>query len=167
MKTPNTLQEAIQYFGGAENCRQFMIAVRWPNGKVRCPQCGADKVTYLEKARLYRCYGAHPRQKFSLKVGTIFEDSPIALEKWLPAVWLLINCKNGVSSYEIHRDLGVTQKSAWFMLHRLRLVLKAGLTAKIGGNGGPVEVDETFIGGNQKNMHKERKLRYQKHGGSH
>ncbi len=130
-----------------------MIAVRWPDGKVRCPQCGADKVTYLENARLYRCYGAHPRQKFSLKVGTIFEDSPIALEKWLPAVWLLMNCKNGVSSYEIHRALGVTQKSAWFMLHRIRLATQSGSFVKLGGPGSEVEVDETFIGGKARNMH--------------
>ena len=95
----------MQYFGNYDNCRRFMIAIRWADGKVRCPRCGTDKVTYLEKARLYRCYGDHPKQKFSLKVGTIFEDSPIALEKWLPAVWMLINCKNGISSYEIARDL--------------------------------------------------------------
>src|SRR5665213_3037272 len=153
MKSPKTLQEAIQYFSDFENCRAFMIAVRWPDGKVRCPQCGAEKVTYLEKARLYRCYGAHPRQKFSLKVGTIFEDSPIALEKWLPDVWLLVNCKNGVSSYEIHRSLGVTQKSAWFMLHRIRLATQSGSFLKLGGPGTEVEVDETFIGGAARFMH--------------
>ncbi|MGH8399365.1 MAG: transposase [Gammaproteobacteria bacterium] len=90
MKTPRTLQEAIQFFGDFETCRQFMVSVRWSDGKVRCPYCGAEKVTYLEKARLYRCYGDHPKQKFSLKVGTIFEDSPIPLEKWLPAVWMLV-----------------------------------------------------------------------------
>lgn len=126
MKMPKTLLQAIQYFADFENCRQFMIAVRWTDGEVRCPQCGADKVTYLENARLYRCYCEHPRQKFSLKVGTTFEDSPIPLEKWLPAVWMLVNCRNGVSSYEIHRALGVTQKSAWFMLHRIRLAMQAG-----------------------------------------
>jgi len=129
MRTPKTLQEAIQYFGDFENCRQFMIAVRWPDGSVRCPQCGADKITYLETARLYRCYGKHPRQKFSLKVGTIFEDSAISLEKWLPAVWLF------VSSYEIHRALGVTQKSAWFMLHRIRLAIQSNSFVKLGGKG--------------------------------
>jgi transposase-like protein len=153
MKTPKTLQEAIQYFADFDNCRAFMIAVRWPDGKVRCPICGADKVTYLENARLYRCYGKHPRQKFSLKVGTIFEDSPLPLEKWLPAVWLLVNCKNGVSSYEIHRALGVTQKSAWFMLHRIRLAVQSNSFVKIGGPSSEVEVDETFIGGKARNMH--------------
>src|SRR5688572_29440835 len=112
MDSPKTLQQAIQYFTSYDNCRRFMIAVRWRDGKVRCPYCGSDNVSYLEKARLYRCYGKHPRQKFSLKIGTIFEDSPIALQQWLPAVWLLVNCKNGVSSYEIGRALGVTQKTA-------------------------------------------------------
>jgi transposase-like protein len=153
MKSPNTLQQAILYFADYENCRQFMIAIRWADGKVRCPQCGAEKITYLEKARLYRCYGDHPRQKFSLKVGTIFEDSPIPLEKWLPAVWMLVNCKNGISSYEIHRDLGVTQKSAWFMLHRIRLAMQSKSFLKLGGKGTEVEVDETFIGGKARNMH--------------
>src|SRR5579863_8881924 len=151
MRTPKTLQEAIQYFSNFDNCRAFMIAVRWPDGKVRCPYCGADKITYLENARLYRCYGNHPKQKFSLKVGTVFEDSPIPLEKWLPAVWMLVNCKNGVSSYEIHRALGVTQKSAWFMLHRIRLAMQGEKGGKVGGQ---IEADETFIGGKARNMHK-------------
>lgn len=155
METPNTLQEAIQHFTDFENCRQFMVSVRWPDGKVKCPACGSEKVTYLQKARLFKCYGDHPRPKFSLKVGTIFEDSPIALEKWLPAVWLVVNCKNGVSSWELHRSLGVTQKSAWFMLHRIRLAMQSGTgLAKMGGPGGECEADETFIGGNARNMHK-------------
>jgi transposase-like protein len=159
MKTPKTLQEAIQYFGDFENCRQFMVAIRWADGKVRCPQCGTEKVTYLENARLYRCYGDHPRQKFSLKVGTIFEDSPIGLEKWLPAVWLLVNCKNGISSYEIGRALGVTQKTAWFMLHRIRLATQSMSFDKVGGDGKHVEVDETFIGGAARFMHSDRRKR--------
>jgi transposase-like protein len=159
METPKTLQEAIQHFTEFENCRQFMVAVRWPNGVVRCPACDSDKVTYLQKARLYKCYGNHPKPKFSLKVGTIFEDSPIALEKWLPAVWLVVNCKNGVSSWEIHRALGVTQKSAWFMLHRIRLAMQSGSLVKLGGGGGHVEVDETFIGGKARFMHKDKKAR--------
>jgi transposase-like protein len=159
MESPKTLQQAIQHFGDFENCRQFMIAVRWPDGKVRCPYCDSEKVTYLANARLYRCYGDHPKQKFSLKVGTVFEDSPIALEKWLPAVWLVVNCKNGISSYELHRALGVTQKSAWFMLHRIRLAMQSKSFVKMGGpgSGGPgseCEVDETFIGGKARNMHK-------------
>lgn len=136
-----------------------MIAVRWPDGKVRCPQCDSEKVTYLQAARLYRCYGAHPRQKFSLKIGTIFEDSPIGLDKWLPAVWLLVNCKNGISSYEVARDLGVTQKTAWFMMHRVRLAVQCGSFRKLGGEGSEIEVDESFIGGKARNMHLDQRKR--------
>lgn len=153
MDSPQTLQQAIRYFTDYENCRSFMVAVRWPDGKVRCPYCDSEKVGYLANARVYRCYGDHPKQKFSLKVGTIFEDSPIGLDKWLPAVWLLVTCKNGISSYEIHRALGVTQKTAWFMLHRIRLAMQCGSFVKLGGNGGEVEVDETYIGGKARNMH--------------
>ena len=153
MESPKTLQQAINFFADFENCRQFMIAVRWPDGKVRCPQCGSEKVTYLKNARVYRCYEKHPLQKFSLKVGTVFEDSPIPLEKWLPAVWLPVNCKNGISSYEIGRDLGITQKSAWFMMHRIRLAVQSGSFRKLGGEGSEIEADETFIGGKARNMH--------------
>ncbi len=160
MKSPKTLQEAIQFFASYENCRDFMVAIRWTDGKVRCPHCGAEKVTYLENARLYRCYGDHPKQKFSLKVGTIFEDSPIPLEKWLPAVWMIVNCRNGVSSYEIHRAIGVTQKSAWFMLHRIRLAMQTGSFAKFGGPGSEIEADEAFIGGKVKNMHPDRQKKF-------
>src|SRR5271170_1373265 len=120
METPKTLLDAINFFQDAENCRQYMIAVRWPDGIVRCPICDATKVTYLAKAKVYRCYGDHPKQKFSLKVGTIYEDSAIGLDKWLPATWLLTNAKNGISSYELARATGVTQKSAWHMLGRIR-----------------------------------------------
>jgi transposase-like protein len=164
MDSPKTLQEAIQFFSDFDNCRHFMAAVRWPDGVIKCPTCLSDKVIYLEKARLYKCRKIHPQQKFSLKVGTVFEDSPIPLQKWLPALWLLVACKNGVSSYEIHRALGVTQKTAWFMLHRIRLAMKTdafGNLHKLGGEGfGPVEVDETFVGGQLKNMHRERRARF-------
>jgi transposase-like protein len=160
MKAPSTLQEAIQYFSDFENCRQFMISVRWPAGKIRCPYCGAEKVTYLEKARLYRCYGNHPKQKFSLKIGTVFEDSPIPLEKWLPAGWMMVNCRNGVSSYEIHRSLGVTQKSAWFMLHRIRLAMQSVTFRKFGGPGNEVEADECYIGGIAENMHTKKRAQF-------
>src|SRR5271169_2565037 len=156
METPKTLQTTIQFFSDYENCRKFMVAVRWLDEVVRCPRCNSEKVTYLEKARLYRCYGDHPKQKFSLKVGTVFEDSPIPLEKWLPAAWMLVNCRNGVSSYEIHRALGVTQKTAWFMLHRIRLAMQAG-NFELGGSGKEVEADEAFIGGKAKNMHGNRR----------
>jgi len=140
-----------------------MEFVRWPDGIIRCPHCQSERVTFLQKARVYKCNEKHPKQKFSLKTGTVFEDSPIPLEKWLPALWLMVSCKNGVSSYEIHRALGVTQKSAWFMLHRIRTAMKTGgfgMNFKLGGEGGPVEVDETFIGGKAKNMHRDRAKRY-------
>jgi len=160
MKGPQTLQQAIQFFADYENCRQFMIAVRWADGKVRCPYCESDNVTYLEKARLYRCYGKHPKQKFSLKIGTVYEDSPIPLEKWLPATWLLANSRNGISSYEIGRAIGVTQKSAWFMMHRIRLAMQSGTFVKMGGPGSEVESDETFVGGRAKNMSAKRRAQF-------
>jgi transposase-like protein len=156
METPRTLIEAITHFSDAENCRKFMIAIRWADGVVRCPYCDATKLTWLAKANVYRCYGNHPKQKFSLKVGTIFEDSPLSLSKWLPAAWLISNCKNGISSYEVARALGITQKSAWHMLHRLREAM-TDETGKIGGGSVPVEIDETFIGGKVKNMHKSKR----------
>jgi transposase-like protein len=154
-----TLQQAIQHFTDSENCRKFMVFVRWPDGVVKCPYCGATKLTWMAKANVYRCYGDHKKQKFSLKVGTIFEDSPIGLDKWLPALWLLCNAKNGISSYELHRALGVTQKTAWFMLHRIRLAMESGTFKKMGFSGKPVEIDETFIGGKFKNMHKSKKAK--------
>jgi transposase-like protein len=160
MKAPQTLQQAIQFFSDYENCRQFMISVRWSDGNVRCPSCGSEKVTYLEKARLYFCSAKHPKQKFSLKIGTVFEDSPIALEKWLPATWLLVNSRNGISSYEIGRALGVTQKSAWFMMHRIRLAVQSGSFQKMGGPGSEIESDETFVGGKSKNMSTKRRAQF-------
>jgi transposase-like protein len=154
MQAPHTLQQAIQFFSDYDNCRQFMVDIRWADGIVRCPTCGSEKTTYLANAKLYKCNEKHARQKFSLKVGTIFEDSPIPLEKWLPAVWLIVSVKNGISSYEIHRALGITQKSAWFMMHRIRLAMQTGSFKKAGSDGAEVEVDETFIGGKARNMHK-------------
>jgi transposase-like protein len=157
MKEPKTLQEAIIYFADFDNCRTFVIDLRWPDAKVRCPYCGSDKVTYLENAHLYKCYGDHPKAKFSLKVGTIMEDSPLGIDKWLMAMWLIVNCKNGISSCEIARDQGVTQKSAWHMAHRIRFALCEGSFEKLSGH---VEADETFIGGKARNMHlSERKRR--------
>lgn len=157
MKSPKTLLEAIQYFADSENCRKFMISLRWLDGIVRCPHCDSEKVAYLEKSKLYFCSVKHPRQKFSLKVGTVMEDSPIGLDKWFPAMWLLCNNKNGISSYELHRALGVTQKSAWFMLHRIRLAMHHGSMSKIGGSG-PVEIDETFVGPKPQKMHRDKRL---------
>lgn len=156
---PKTLREAIIFFADYANCRKAVEAIRWPNGTVVCPTCGSEKVTYLENVRRYKCYAKHPKAQFSLKVGTIFEDSALGFEKWLPALWLLTNCKNGISSYELARALGVTQKSAWFMLSRLRLALQGNEGGKLGGK---VEVDETYIGGKARNMHKERHARISK-----
>jgi transposase-like protein len=155
-KMPKTLQEAILYFADFENCQRFMIDLRWADGKVRCPQCGSQRVTYLANARLYKCYEKHERAKFSLKVGTIFEDSPISLDKWLTAVWLITNCKNGISSYEIGRDLNISQKSAWHMLHRIRYAMQDKLSGKFSGE---VEADETFVGGKTANMHLDKQTR--------
>src|SRR5437899_78739 len=143
MENVTTLQHAIIHFKDYENCHNLMVQLRWPDGKVTCPYCGSEKVTYLAKARVWKCYSKHPRPRFSLKTGTIFEDSPIGLDKWLTALWLVVNCKNGISSCESARDLGVTQKTAWFMNHRLRYALKDGGFGKLAGE---VEVYETFIG---------------------
>jgi transposase-like protein len=139
-----------------------MVQLRWPEGEVKCPTCGAENVTWLEKRHMWKCYAGHPSPNFSLKTGTIFESSPIPLEKWLPAVWMLLNCKNGVSSWELHRSTGVTQKTAWFMLHRIRVAMEDKTFNKLTGE---VEADETFIGGKVRNMHKERKRRAQLAGG--
>src|SRR5450755_4221011 len=153
---PSTLQEAIIFFADDENCQRFMTAIRWVDGQVRCPHCGSEEVTYLKNVRRWKCYGKHPKAQFSLKVGTIFEDSPLGLEKWLPAAWLICNCKNGISSYELSRDLKITQKSTWFMLHRIRLAMKTGTFQKLSGD---VEADETFVGGKLKLMNKKTRAR--------
>ncbi len=169
MKAPKTLQEAVLYFSDFSNCLKYMVSKRWPDGIITCPTCGREDVSYLENQRKWQCKSAHKNRQFSAKVGTIFEDSPIPLEKWLVVVWMVCNCKNGVSSYEIARTIGVTQKSAWFMLHRIRYgFAKRSFTlhTKIGGSGG-VEVDETWIGGKSINMHRERRVRYQAAGGHH
>ncbi len=167
METPKTLLQAIQLFTDEQICIDAVAAMRWPDGPL-CPYCmGEDRKNpyYLATQKRWKCRSC--RRQFSVKVGTIFEDSPIPLQKWLPALWMLVNDKNGISSYEIHRSLGVSQKSAWFMLHRLRLVLKNKNIFKLGGNdAGPVEVDETFIGGQKKNMHTDKKVRYEARGGA-
>src|SRR5208282_5566365 len=151
---PKSLQEAIVYFSNPDNCVDYIAVRRWPNGVV-CPGCGATKVSYNAKRRTWKCGSHHPKREFSIKVGTIYEDSPIPLDKWLTATWMLTNCKNGVSSYEIARDVKVTQKSAWFMLQRIRLAMQDDFFgSKLNGE---VEVDETFIGGKARNMHKSRK----------
>jgi transposase-like protein len=148
-REPKTLQEAIVYFSDLDNCQRFIIDLRWADGKIRCPYCGSEKVTYLANARLWKCYEKHAKAKFSLKVGTIMEDSALPVDKWLTAMWLIVNCKNGISSCEIARDLGITQKSAWHMAHRIRFALHHGSFEKLSGH---VEVDESFIGGKARNM---------------
>lgn len=152
---PKTLVEAIRYFSDEDTCIQFMVSLRWADG-VSCPTCKSKEVSYLSTRRVWKCKTPHQKQQFSVKVGTVFEDSPISLTKWLPAMWLLVSCKNGVSSYEIARGLGVTQKTAWFMLHRIRLAVQAGSFEKMSGR---IEADETLIGGKARFMHKERKAR--------
>ena len=152
MESPVTLQQAIIYFADADNCINYMVRKLWPNGVV-CPTCKRADVSWLANQKKWQCKSAHSKRQFSAKVGTILEDSPLGLEKWLPAVWLITNSKNGVSSCELSRILGITQKSAWFMLHRIRLAMQNGSLLKVGGNGGEVEADETFIGGKARNMH--------------
>ena len=159
-KEPKSLQEAIVYFSNPDNCVDYVARRRWPDGKVICPTCGSDKVKYNAERRWWQCSSHHAKRQFSTKVGTVMEDSAIPLDKWLTAMWLLTNCKNGISSYEIARDLKVTQKSAWFMLHRIRLAMQdETFGSKLGGKDGEVEADETFVGGSTRNMHKDRKLR--------
>ncbi len=157
MDAPSTLQQAILHFQDFENCKSFMVELRWPDGVVKCPDCGSDHLVYMATQRRWKCYAKHSKPQFSLKTGTIFEDSPLGLDKWLAAVWLIVNCKNGVSSYEVHRDLGITQKTAWFMDHRIRFALHRGSFEKM--LSGEVEADETFIGGLARNMHKDVKTR--------
>lgn len=158
---PNTLIEAIKYFSDIDICEQFVIKMRWPDDNVICPRCGHERVTRLESRRLFRCMSTKCRYQFSAKKGSIFEDSAIGLDKWLVAMWLVANCKNGVSSYEVARDLGVTQKSAWFMLHRIRLAMQDESFQKLSGI---VEVDETLIGGKARFMHKHKKAKLKKGG---
>jgi transposase-like protein len=157
MRTPDTLQDAIVFFSDPDNCIAYLVAQRWPDGVVVCPTCGRNDVRFLKNQRKWQCKSVHERRQFSIKVGTIFEDSPIGLDKWLLAVWMVTNCKNGVSSYEIHRAIGVTQKSTWFMLHRIRLAMQGDVVDMFGGEGETVEVDETYIGGLARNMHAGRR----------
>ncbi|MEW5983985.1 MAG: IS1595 family transposase [Acidobacteriota bacterium] len=148
-REPKTLQEAIVYFSDPSCCREYVVARRWPDG-VECPRCSSRHVRFHAKHNRWQCASHHERRQFTLKTGTIFEDSPLGLDKWLCVMWLVVNCKSGVSGYEIHRALGVTHKTAWFMDHRIWLALHAGLFDKLTGE---VELDETFIGGKARNMH--------------
>lgn len=154
IETPTSLQDAVERFSDPDYCHAYMVQMRWPDGVVTCPVCNKPDPRYLAKQRRFECRGKHPRKQFSVKVGTIFEDSPIPLKSWLLAVWQIANCKNGISSYELARALGVTQKTAWFMNHRIRLAMQDRSSG--GKLGGSVEVDETYIGGKARNMHRSK-----------
>ena len=165
MKAPATFLEAVRFFADEEDAIQFLADVRWPDGEQVCPKCGTvGRHYWLKNQRRWRCREKACRRQFSIKVGTIFEDSPIKLSQWLPAVWLLVNCKNDISSYELSRHLGVTQKTAWFMLQRIREALRMGSFEKMDGE---VEVDETYIGGKAKNMHIAKRKRVNHGTGGH
>jgi transposase-like protein len=159
---PKTLQEAIVYFSDPERCFDYAKKLRWPDGNVVCPRCDVAKNSFLKTRKMWFCYAC--KKQFSVKVKTIMEDSPITLDKWMTAFWLLSNAKNGISSHELGRALGVTQTTAWFMLQRIRKAMREdfgfGPVTKIGGEGNELEVDETFVGGKVKNMHRSRRLRH-------
>ena len=161
-RAPKTLQEAIVYFADPDTAFATMVRFRWPDGVVKCPTCGTEKVAFIRKRLVWECSEKHAKRQFSVKVGTVMEDSAIKLDKWLVAMWLICNAKNGISSYELSRSIGVTQKSAWFMLHRIRLAMQSNDGGKIGGD---VEVDETYIGGKARFMTRERKRRIIRNGG--
>src|SRR6266487_5732061 len=150
---PTNLLEAIRYFSDLDICTQFVARLRWPNGPV-CPRCGGKDHSYLSTRRLWKCKAC--KRQFSVKVGSIFEDSALGLDKWLAGMWLIVNSKNGISSHEVARSLGISQKSGWFLLHRIRLAMQTGSFEKLTGE---VEVDETFIGGKSRNMHKDVRKR--------
>lgn len=158
-ETPRTLQQAVKYFSDEQVCIDTVAKMRWPNGPV-CPACGHTKHYYLKTQKRWKCRDCH--KQFSVKLGTIFEDSPIRLDKWLVALWMLVNCRNGVSSYEVARALGITQKSAWFVLHRLRLAMQTSGSEPFGGAGNIVEADESYIGGKVSNMHISRRKEFHK-----
>jgi transposase-like protein len=158
MDAPHTLQAAIAHFSDPQRAFETAVEFRWPGGNVTCPRCGQAKHSFIKTRRIWFCYVC--KKQFTVKVGTIFEDSPLGLDKWMIALWMLANCKNGVSSYELGKVLGIRQNSAWFMLHRIREAMKDNPSFKFGGEeGGPVESDETFVGPNPYKMHKSRKAK--------
>jgi transposase-like protein len=159
MERLKTLQGAIAYFSDPQRAFEAAVEFRWVGGKVTCPRCGQAKRSFVKTRRLWFCYVC--KRQFTVKVGTIMEDSPLGLDKWMIALWLLANCKNGISSYELGKALGIRQNSAWFMLHRIREAMGHKSGFKLGGSGGEIEADETYIGGKAINMHKSRKLKLQ------
>ena len=152
---PQTLQEAITYFADKQEAFAFAVCLRWPEGVISCPFCSSGEYSFITTRQLWKCKAC--RKQYSVRVGTIFEDSRISLSKWFLAIWMVANCKNGVSSYELHRAIEVTQKTAWFMLHRIRAAIKAkSFDRKLSG---VVEADESYIGGLMKNLHKSKRRR--------
>ncbi|HRJ87094.1 MAG TPA: IS1595 family transposase [Pyrinomonadaceae bacterium] len=157
---PKTLQDAVKYFSDESTCINFVASLRWADGVPVCPKCEANQTSFISTRNVWKCKAC--KKQFSVKVGTIFEDSAIKLDKWLVAIWLIANAKNGISSYELHRAIGITQKSAWFVLHRIRTAMQVGSIEKLSGT---VEADETYIGGSAKNMHKAKRERFKMKGG--
>jgi len=151
---PKTLHQAIRYFADEQIALDFMVSIRWPDGVVKCPRCNSKDVSFVSTRKVWKCKHCTTNKQFSVKVGTVMEDSPISLGIWLSAFWLIANAKNGISSYEIHRSLGVTQKTGWFLLHRIRLAMQNGITGKMRGT---CEADETYIGAKARYMHKNRR----------
>ena len=157
LATPKTLVQAVTYFADLDVAHQFFVNVRWPDGVV-CPRCGSTEAKYSPKHRRFQCNRSHDRRQFTVKTETVMEESPMGLDKWAVAFWLEVNAKNSISSYELHRAIGITQKSAWFMLHRVRLAVQTGSVSTMGGNGSAgVEADETFVGGLAKNTHRSKR----------
>jgi transposase-like protein len=157
LQLPKTLQEAIKFFSDPQRTFDYAVALRWQGGKVTCPRCNSTEHSFLSTRRMWFCKGC--KKQFTVKVGTIFEDSALGMDKWMTAVWLIVNCKNGISSYEVARALGITQKSSWFMMHRIRLAMKSSPFLQLGGEGKEIEADETFIGGAARFMHNARRRR--------
>lgn len=153
---PETLVDAIRYFADPQVAFDFMVQLRWSDGVVKCPRCQSEKHTFISTRKTWECRCCTEKKQFSVKTGTIFEESPLSLDKWLATIWMIANAKNGISSYEVHRAIGVTQKTAWFMLQRIRLAMQTGTFERLKGD---VEVDETFIGGRARNMHNDRNQR--------
>lgn len=154
--SPQSLLAAVRYYSDPKVCFEAMLAAKWPDGKVTCPKCEGDRVGVVRSRSLLQCKAAECRKQFSVKVGTIFEDSPLGLDKWFVAIWCIANAKNGISSCELARALDVRQPTAWFMLHRIRLAMRTKSFRKMSGT---VEVDETFIGGKSANMHKTKRAK--------
>lgn len=151
---PKTLIEAVRHFADLDVCDQYMIQLKWPDGKIICPKCGGDRIGRIATRRKLECRNKECKKQFSAKMNTIFEDSPLPLSVWFVAVWSIANAKNGISSHELARALGITQKSAWFVLHRIRMAMETNSFRKLNGE---VESDETFIGGKAANMHADRR----------